>query len=317
MTNDKDVLAQLRAFEWGALSFPVGETDFSFEHDIASHKVWGEQGEHLEATGVQSLVFTAECIFRNGIVQGPNENWRPSILYPDGARAFVTSMYRRDTLKLVHPEFGPVLCKPVRVHGKYDPNRRDGIVIQATWKQTMDDPDAPDPIAATSPVDVSGVAFDLDVQASHVDALRKLAPTLPPFTPDWTELLRQATGAIDNFGRVGQKAFAPINQLAFRAGNLIASLDRAGNSVTAWPTKNAAYRLANAADDLQQTINGRRRGTSSYTVLADTTLGALSAFLNIPVGVLMRMNPTLGGSMVVPRGAVVVYPGKSATGSFL
>jgi hypothetical protein len=310
MANDKDVLRQLRAFAWGFLSFPVGETSFSFEHDIAAHKTWGEQGEHLEATGVGSLVFDATIPFRNGIVPGPTENWKPSILYPDGLRAFVASMYRRDTLTLIHPEFGPVLCKPVRVRGKYDPNRRDGIDVEATWKQTMDDPDAPDPVSSDSPVEITGITLDLDVAAGSADALRALAPTLPAFTPDWTELLRQATGVVDQVGFAQRKVMGPLDQLSFRAANLINSLDRAGNSVTAWSVKNAAYRLNAAAEQLRQRITGHgRTGLSLYKVPAPTTLAAIAGFLHVPVAVILRLNPSLIADTVVPSGAVVRYPG--------
>ncbi len=316
MASDIDVLAQLRTLQWGGLSIPCMHMHTGFDHDIKEHKVWGKDGAQLEGTGRNIIKTTATVPFRNNVSPAPGETWNPLPLYPIGMRAFFRKVADRKNDILVHPEFGEILCKVKSIGLTHKPDVRDGVDVDVEWWQTNGDPDAPDPINSPSGGRIGSLAADLDaITETDIDKLRAYI-TLPPFTPDLGEILREIGGLADTVTILSRNASGKLDQVAFRVNNLADSMNGAALTVDssarsastlAWPIKNAAIRIAVDIETRQAQLAAAGRGVLVYLVTMNMTLANIAAALNRSSSEIMRMNPLLLRQAYVPVGTVVRY----------
>ncbi len=301
----KTLFEQLLPCEWRDVVFPLASLQLSFEQDLVEHKYWGVDGASVEATGRGTMKITAEIPFVNGIVPGKNERWRAGELYPDGFRRFLKAFANRETGVLVHPEIGEITCKAHSFETKHDPLRRDGVIVTATWMETVLPTDDGQIAVGDSPVKVIFFAAQ-NLDSSDTD-IRGLAPDMPVFEETFDSLANKLTGAIDKISTTAKLAAAGPGQMLNRIKQVEASVNRA-RSALGWPVQDSCTRMKLAVHDLPNAITKGGRKTLRYVTRAKTSLtGLLSALPGATIDDLIKLNPTLVSQFELPALTVIRY----------
>lgn len=258
---------QLLACSWRGIEFPISSMEFSFDQDLAEHKYWGSDGANVEATGRNPLVIKATIPFVNGIVPGKNERWLT--LYPNTFREFVIAFTNRTTGLLVHPEFGEIVCKPQSLSTVHEATRRDGVEVQATWVETLDDELRV--VQVDSPVQTANrIAKDLDASKDDIVAL---IPEGQFPEESFESLINKATGVVDSVSIAANLLINKPRQVIFRLQQFENSVDRL-RRVDTWPLKDASERIKNSLLDILEAFNTKHTvvGTGQGSVNAPPPL---------------------------------------------
>lgn len=302
MAGIRDIFKQLRPFQWGDASFPVTEMKITLAHDLAEHKYWGQDGAKVEATGRQPLQFEATIPFHNGIFPGKGEAWDPRPLYPNGYRTFLLRMSERATNTLQHPELGPIKCKAKSCTTVWSGATQGGVTVQASWVETIDDAlefDIPE---------ITGVeaAGDLDnlLEDEGYARLKALVPQLPTFTPDFAATMRGITGKIDKVSLLQKRVAGKIDNVAHQMEQFTDSIESSRKAIT-WPLGQSTNRLASALVRLKEELVASGKTLILVTVTTPMTLARLCAGQKKAVDDILRLNPHLARTVVIPVGTVV------------
>lgn len=315
---------QLLACSWRGIEFPISSMEFSFDQDLAEHKYWGSDGANVEATGRNPLIIKATIPFVNGIVPGKNERWLT--LYPNTFREFVTAFTDRTTGLLVHPEFGEIVCKPQSFSTTHEAARRDGVEVQATWIETLDDELRV--LQVDSPVQTARqIAKDLD--ASNADIVA-LVPEGQFPEESFESLINKATGVVDSVSIAANLLINKPRQVIFRLEQFQNSVDRLRN-VNTWPLKDAVERIKEKLLDISDAFSSTHTvvGTGSGSVNAPPplvstrravarlvtpqgnrmTASQIQASLPVPNSMeeLIALNPSLVARPEVAGGTLIRY----------
>lgn len=124
-----DALGTLLPLSWRGIEAPCQANDVAVSQRNVKHTQWRVSAAHVENCGRESATFSFRVLFRGGI-SGYSD------LYPTRFREFFNACLDGSAGKLVHPEFGELdaVCDSIRV--AYDPNRRDGVDVDAVWSET-------------------------------------------------------------------------------------------------------------------------------------------------------------------------------------
>lgn len=299
---DIPLFSQLLGFKWRDVEFPVNAMSVSLAQNLAMHKPWGKDGAEVEGTGRDSLVFTATIPFRNGVVAAKSESF--GVLYPDGWRAFLGAMADRSLGYLIHPELGEIRCKPQKVDSTWDGSKRDGCDVEATWIETTEDRDGlQDALEynASPMAEVSLAALDLD--ASMRLPGNKL-PKRPEFKPDLFDTMRQLTAISDQVSLGLRRVTGKVDQLTYRAAQMQQSLARV-NDPRNWQAQESVTRMRSALRGLVRAMGGNDRQVHYYRVQRASTLAGIAALIPARLPDLMRLNPHLLQSPVVPENTAI------------
>jgi hypothetical protein len=302
--------AQLLPFSWRGLELPVTNVTMSLAHDLVEHKYWGVDGGRIEATGLAPLRISATIPISNHIFPGHKETWKAGDLYPTALRRFITQFSKRETGLLQHPEFGTIACKPERMDFALTGEKQGATEIRASWVETLDDDVALMGADNASPVqDMQGAADDLSADGAD---LRSKAPTLPKFTEDLASLARKLSAIGDSLTVLAYRSAGAINNVLYQANRIQRSLERAKDA-TVWPGLQNVNRVKSAANDLRKKLL-TPNGVGFYTVPQDTTLAGMMPALpkGTTMGEVVKLNPNLMKSPVVPHGSTVRYPIKAS-----
>jgi hypothetical protein len=324
-----DILSQLGAFSWTGqggqgtkYEFPVTEMTVGMSHDMAEHKFWKVDGEELENTGRNALVFSCKALFKNHITPGKNENF--STLYPSVYRGFFLSASDGSTGVLGHPEFGPINCKVMSVNTDWRATTRDGVEVDCVWKETLTQNDISRINGNISPVNnVQTFAGDLD---------RELGSTIyasrPEFKPDFFDTLTQATSVFDQVTIQSHRVVGKIDQMGYRLNRIGDAIGRAvtpprttvasiinpfpsqtNRALTTmyWPLRQSVESMKAALDNFRQTLLESGRPIVFYRVPQPISLAGITIATKAPVQDLMNLNPGLVRTPYIPTGATVRY----------
>lgn len=300
------VFELLLEMKWKGVSFPTSHLAIDLEHDLVEHKWPDRDGAHVEATGRSPLVFSATIPFRNGIAPGKTEKW--GILYPTGFRDFLTKAADRTVGDLQHPELGVIKCKLKSARVTYDPNKRDGADVDATWIESTETPeDLQKVLASSSPVGATlQFALDLDQQ------LLQLNPPLPtppgPPEPSFGDAIRSIQGAFDQTSLLSRQIAGQIDHVAYRLSSLSDSVAAAKN-VLFWPVTQSVEHMRASLNDLKSQLLVQNKQVSIYVVPAETTLANIAAFLGVRIDDIVKLNPLLVSSARVAARSTVRYYG--------
>lgn len=313
----------LLPFTWRGLHLPLSRIGLSLAHDLVEHKYWGVNGARVEATGVAPIRISATIPIGNSIYPGKNEKWQAGSLYPDALRKFIIEFAKKTTGYVQHPEFGEIACKPERMEFELAGEKQDCTEIRASWVETLDDELEHKLLLSDPVIDLDQAAADLN--ASGVD-LKKLAPELPEFEESIESLGRKLTALVDTVSILSYRAAGLVNRILYQAHRLEVSIKRAAsgelfqitplrpfNSIVqqhalTWPAIQSLQRIKAGAYAIRKTILSPN-GIGLYTVPAQTTFaGLVGALPGVPVGTLLKLNPSLVRGPVVPKGAIVRYP---------
>lgn len=293
--------AYFPVFTWRGLAVPYDQLSIEFKHDLGEHRRPDLDGARIEATGRGPRSISARCIFLN---RGTSLAAKPyqQAWYPDVFLAFMTAMEDRSSGYLNHPVRGQLICKPVSAKSVMQSTQRDGEIVECAWVETLDDDSLAD-YPAESPTAA------LQTEATSLDnELAKLTPPLPTSvtgTASFSDMCRSVTAVADTAALIAYSGAGKVNEIGYRLGNVHAALMRLATTPVA--AINSVERLRSALSDVQSRLLSSSKPTRFYQVPADSTLGAIAAFLKATPEDLLKLNPTLARSASVQRGALVRY----------
>ncbi len=284
--------------------FPVTRMRMRIAHELVRHGYWGVDGARVEATGMAPMEFNFSVPWVNGIVPGKNEKWVAGRLYPGAMRSFLVMFARKKTGILQHPEFGKISVKAHTCDIDWTGERRGGPEAELTFVETLVDGDGAF-LERASPIgDLIVAAEDLD--ASERD-LRALVPTLPKYKGTFADLARAVTGVVDQVGLLQQRTAGQVDTLAYRVNSMQDSLERSGLAKTHSATKNIEI-IKSSTHDLRKKLLAVGRDVILYSVPYDTTIAGLTCSLeDTSLADVIKLNPALMSSPVVPKGALIRY----------
>lgn len=322
------LFSQLYPFTWksgGGVSvqFPVTAMRVELSQDLVEHRVWGQDGAHVESTGKAPVVFTAEIPFINSIVPGKNERW--GVLYPTTYREFLVAMADRRTGELTHPELGLVNCKPKSCESSWRGEETAGCRVTASWVETL----LPEEVGfirlnTDSPATNAELAA-LDLDASIRDINPPL-PSLPAYTPDFADTMRDVAAVVDQVGLLSQREAGKIDQVNYRLGAIESSITRTtrvvpqnvrqildrdptgpAKRVLSWPMLAATTTMRSALHDSRKKLLQGGRPVSLYSVPRAMTLAMVVLATGAKIGDLVKLNPGIMGKPIVSIGTSVRY----------
>lgn len=303
-----DLFKRLPPFKFGDMSFPISEMKLSLTHAIAEHKYWATDGANLEATGREALVIEAKIPFRNTIAAGPTEKWTHTPLYPLGLRHFLELAADRKTKPLQHPELGLFQAKLKTCHVMWSGAKQDGVDADVTFfEHTEADVELYSPPAADGVV----AMVDLDNAMSNAE-LKKLAPKLPHYPPDFASTMRGIQALADSVTLLEKRVEGKIENLAYRVNNIADAMESARNALT-WPVDRACMRAADSLIRLKKELGATGRVLVVYVAPVTATLASFCPATGTSVDELLKLNPHLARDGVVRAGRVIKYFGEKTT----
>ncbi len=299
-----EMFSKLLPASFRSVGFPVTKMRMRIAHELVKHAYWGVDGARIENTGLAPIEFSFSVPLVNGIVPGKSESWLPGRLYPDGMRSLVIMFARKETGILTHPEFGNV---PVRAHTMdldWSGDRRGGCECEMTFLQTLTD-NAVNVLERESPIgELQLAAQDLD--ASWED-LVGLVPGLPKYASSFSDFLRAIAAIGDQTALLSARAAGKINAITYRVDAIQDSINRARSAQT-WAATSAIERIKASTHDLRQKLLQAGRPVVLYVVPHDTTLAGVTVRLgDTTLGEVIKLNPGVMRSPVIPKGSVIRY----------
>lgn len=303
-----DALKDLLECSFNDIPFPIGSFSGSLSHSLVPHQRVDRDGARIENTGLNFEEFTFHAFLMNGLSRGPLETW--DALFPQTFLKLKDSFRSRETGKLIHPVYGEMKVKAVSFVEAFEPDNRGGAQVDLTFHVTRDDDNE---TAEASPLAIARVAaVDLTAQ------MGQLSPPPPEATepPDLEDSVLSIDSAIDQITFVGDQIAAYPDKVIAKCDKIINAVDRLSES----PNKvrkglaNSASHAVDSANRLLDAMNRIKRealtpfeATEFFTTQAPTTLGGLAKRLRTTVEDLMRLNPFLVATPIIPSFTVVRY----------
>lgn len=305
-----ETFSSLLPFSWKGISAPLVRIRMALGHDLVEHKSWGVDGAAVEDTGQIPVHISATIPFLNGIATADTETWPSGDLYPTQFRRFVAAFQEKKAGLLQHPEFGSLLCRADKLEVQFDSASRGGVIVEASWIETLDEDDAVHQVVVTS-ANIYAEAVNLD--AGHDDLL-KLVPSLPSYETTFADLARSIQAVGDQTALLSRQSAGQIDRLLYRIDNVQRSVDGAKSALT-WPMTQSIEKLRSAGTNLRQRLLQANRDIVLFVVPEQTTVPAL--LIQLPGATLsdvIKMNPDLMRAPVVPKRTTVRYyaPKKAA-----
>jgi prophage DNA circulation protein len=293
-----DVLAQLLEASWRGISFPTTQVETDGSHNVVQHRRQDRDGWRVENTGRNSYVFRFRIPFINTIAHGDNETW--DVLYPVTYRRMLTALEDRTSGPFQHPDYGTRNCKVATYKTVLDPEFRGGPTMAVELYETVDDGDAI-ALDQTSTLAIAAeAAYDLDAE------FLPLTPPPDTGTPggiSLTDFIKSLGAIADEWDLFKMQIAASIN----RVTHALEVLEEKFGGEPGFSDK--TERLISALHAYRQQGLQRARPVSLYIVPRRTTLAAIAQRLRSSVPDLIRLNPELAASLIVPAQTAVRYYG--------
>lgn len=297
--NMTDVLATLPEFRAYGLELPLLSRRASFEHLTVSHPIL-YVGEVPEPIHVRSWQLSYTIPFREDIARGPYRD-----LFTQKLPAFLNAFQVAEETTIRDPILGTLKVVPGSYSDTADPNRRDGVDVEVTFRESPD--------LATEAVQVPTLATlqsDAGALDEAADAIDWPRPEDQP--PNLTDPFSAIAGVISQVERYGEKIAAVLDDVAFRADKLDAAVARVGDP-RLWPVRRSSKRLAVSSRRLAKRVDPVS-ATRTFLVGAQQTVTEVAAEVGMTLKQFLELNPALGGLVWVPaRTKVVVYDRRVAT----
>lgn len=294
---------QLLEVKWRDVAFPITNFRTRLSHDIAEHKRPDQDGARVESTGRNPLVFSASCLFRNGVTRGRNETW--SDLYPANWRSFLVAFADRTKGTLQHPSLGKIACKPVTLESELSAQRRDGEDVSAEWIEYSEDEATANGILSSAAITgLSQLGRTLDSYLGGKPEIKKADPDDGKMSLE--DALKSVTAIVDTASLLSKRAFGVIDRIAYR-------LDRIAFAITSlqdptnWPAKESIARLRAALERTKRAALKAQGDTKFYVTPAPMTLAILAPKFKNSVNDLVRLNPHLVSAPELPKNTIVRY----------
>jgi prophage DNA circulation protein len=291
-----DVLAQLQGTSWRGISFPSMSVDMKGGHNVVVHQFMDRNGARLENTGQKYNEFTLKIPFVNGLWTGDMEDWEDP-LFPTVLLQFLTAVEDRSDGPLVHPTYGSRNCKALTWGETLDPNFRGGVVLLVSFGETIADGDAAT-LASTSTLTIATAAANtLD------DSIMTLTP--PPDTGTGGISLSAFVSSIEAIGDEWNLLVMQVNAKIAQVINSLMGIAEAFGYVPG--LSDATMRLVSALHAMRDKQLQQSKAVSYYVTPKYSTLPSLTTKLKTDVSTLLKLNPSLARSALIPPQTIVTY----------
>ncbi len=300
-TYEKDITE----CSWRGITFPISNVHTQMDQDLVQHKYPDRDGAHVESTGRNPIVVTAKAIFYKGVSRGKGETWAFGQLFPVVFNKFVAACKDRTVGTLNHPIHGKFDAKCVSISYDLTADRRDGVIVDVQWIETIKQELQPEKLAASS-ASSDAAALDDALASASVIFIKQLPLDK---TTSFLDTINSIKAFIDTATLIGLKVLAQINKVLYRVNSLLASIERI-NSVLLANLKTKANKLKASLHDMRATVSalsGKLFSTSNHLVVRDTTMGALVALLGNSVSDLIKLNMKVAAKPIIPAGTVIRY----------
>jgi hypothetical protein len=296
--SDLDVYGKLPEFSWREKEYPILDSEYSFRHDDAQHKLSFGNVTLVQPLGPQNPTFRYTLSMRQGISRGPYKNLFSQI------PTLEQDCYDRTPGPLVDPIYGNWTVKPVdyrsRASGK---DGRDGIDVEVSfvWTPTLDD-------------DVRGVAApsveDLRDEGGKLDAeVEKIARKYdePPPGPTINALDAPAAilGQIDRQAEKTQAQLSAFANSVEKTERFLRKIIKRTRDPDAFGAHRTARRIRASTERSKREVEDLTSNIISITVEQSKTLIATAAELGMTVKQFLSLNPSLAATPMLPQGIIV------------
>lgn len=309
-----DQLGQLSQFGWqvgnlGWLFFPVTNVQTHISQELAVHKYPDLDAARVENTGRNPIEVTATAIFVNTITPGPKESWIAGTLYPNVYQQVLTSALKRETGILQHPFIGQFAAKLVSASTVMNAAFRGGEIMELRWIETINSSDILSNIQSTSP-QVVAAATTLDSQLAAVTPAQLAALQTNGYIPSsFVSAMLEVASIVGQGQLQALKALGAINNVIHLCTSLIQAIVLT-NDIQLSTIKNAAWIFYAQALDYSNLVNTVAGKTiKTYVTQKAMTLNTIGSVLGVSLSDLIKLNPQLVASPVVPAYTKVRFYG--------
>lgn len=279
----------------------------NWAHRLAPRKYLDINGEAHDWTGRDSLRVGVTALYHN----------TPATpgMFPSEWNKIRTELLKSAEIgELRHPDIGLMSCRPTTTAYEINPgNSSAGITVELEFVESIKSADQPtkfvtagsDAAAAAEDADVAINLMGLDYpdgmhEASFGEMLAAIASFPATFSHELNGLINQTVGLVDQMYATVQalcnaEAYLPSSLKVVSYDPYRGMLERALETIAA--ALAAALAAATAGGNAIQT----------FVTGGETTFAALSLQLGVDVGVIVRMNPNLLGSLTIKPGSKVLY----------
>jgi prophage DNA circulation protein len=298
--NDLDVLRLYSNAKFRNVEFAIAEMRVSFSQEQVEHGYPGKDVELIEGTGRKSRVFSFRIPFRRGL--GGQD---PAIHFPTRWREFTEAMADGSTGVLKHPEFGDVNVKPTSWNTNWNPGVRDGVDVEAEFKETLKAADEEALIFQNKSPSADASAAARDYEAAIEDS--GFEPEEPEeLQPDLLSSLAQIDGLITQASLGFQNVAGQIDAYLGAIDTLIQDLQVEDNPRLQEPI-DALVRLFTSVQKMAESAVGTKgREVTQKEVTNGGPISIVAGSFGMGAQDFCRLNPNLAASTSVDSGTLVL-----------
>lgn len=286
-----DSLAILPPFSWRGRQYPVIARNVGFAHESVLHKFQFRDNEAVEQTGAHNLTFSYTLPMRQDIAKGPYRN-----LFSEGLPQLLIDCRNREAGELIDPIYGTFICTPTSYSDDSDVNKRDGTDIRVEFVHA--DPSEDESIETPTLQDLATEAGALEQELTLIDWEQEPSPE------GMTDPLSAVAGLFGQIDRAGNRIVAAAHDFSYRAEKVEQSIDRLENPEH-WHARAAVRRQRLAANDIATRAANPNQQIATVTLRYARGISAVAAEVGMSVADLLRLNPILARTPLVPAGTVV------------
>lgn len=294
MTTQIDVISGLPGLKWRGFDAPPYDVvTFSWAHRQSPRVVPYVDGDMHDNTGRSAFQFSARLYFCNTLERRQNlfpalweQEWKDALL--DGSPG-----------DLVHPILGPVRARVTHAGGKLVASVRSGIIVDASWVETLEDPERPTEL----------LAGDVDIEAAATAADAAIAAFSIPY-PDGTNSL----SLLDAIKSIKGQIFAAALSVTGAINAAIGTVTDLINTVTilndssAWMVSATLMTLYQSLKELGKKAKVLSARTTAFKLLdIDTTLDAFAAAVGNSLQDVMGLNTSALAAPIVKKGSSLLF----------
>lgn len=295
---DLDVFNKLPEFSWRGKKYPISESEYSFRHEDAEHKLSFGDVTIIDPLGPRNPTFRYTVLLRQGISRG---DYEPNLFLQLGT--FEADCYDRTPGPLVDPVFGQWTCKPTDFSVKSDARSRDGVDVQVSfiWAPSFDEDVRG--TAVTSLSDLRSEAGALDAEVEVISRKYDIPPPGPTINA-----LDAPSAILGQIDRQAEKTRAQLGDFANRiekTERYLRKVIKLARDPDAFGAHRTARRIRASAERSKRDINDLTANIITDTVGQAKNLITVATEAGMTVKEFLSLNPTLAAKPIVPAGTTV------------
>jgi hypothetical protein len=294
---DIDALSKLPEFAWRGTEWPILDSEYSFRHENAEHKLSFGDVTFVEGLGAQNPTFRYTIPMRQGIAIGAYKDLFLKI------GKLEADIYNREPGPLVDPIFGRWTARPVEFSCRADGKSRDGVDVEVSFVWAPDLDEDVRGQAATSLADLRSDAAALDAEIEKMTRKHDVPPPGPTINP--LDAVSAVTGQVD---RALEKTKLALEDFAYRVEKTeryCKKVIRVAKDPDAFGAYRTARRIRTSAERTRKNIADLTANIVPIVVGQTKTVLTVAAENAMTVKELLAMNVQLAASPMVAAGTTV------------